>query len=139
MPYTRTQPPLPWHGRSPLAQETSYEGALSALWTAGRKQAQLLAFLDGRGRYGATDHEAQQYFHWPMSSVCSIRNALVDQWLVKDSGRTRLSPFANRVVVWISKPAHLRRAVPVIPIARVTPARVMDGDMNGMGCDGSAG
>lgn len=75
--YTRTQPSLPWQGRSPIAQQSSYEAALRAAETAPMWLAVLRAYLHARGRFGATDAEIEIELGWPCNIVTARRNQLV--------------------------------------------------------------
>jgi hypothetical protein len=97
MPYTRTQPELPWQGKTPRSRRNSYDAAVGAQSTRVWKSAQYLAWLRQVGR--ATDHGAADHFGWPLSSICSIRNGLVDRGLVTDIGEA-MGKHKKRVTIW---------------------------------------
>lgn len=47
----------------------------------------------------ATDHGAQEHFGWPLSSICSIRNGLVDKGWVTAIGSCE-GRYGKRVTIW---------------------------------------
>lgn len=100
MPFTDTQPQLPWQGKTPHAAHTSHEAAVSASATRALKSAQYLDWLK-RVRQ-ATDHGAAEHFGWPLSSVCSIRNGLVDRGLVTSIG-VCVGRYGKKVTIWAPK------------------------------------
>lgn len=74
MPYTQLG--IPWQGRSSIAAHASYQSAASV--TKAERQTKRRCYLQQLQRVGrATDHEMAQQLGWPLSSVCSIRNACV--------------------------------------------------------------
>jgi hypothetical protein len=97
MPYTDSQPPLPWSGKTPRSRQNSHRAAVSAADTRLRKSARYLAWL--RTVKKATDHGAAEHFCWPLSSVCSIRNGLVDRGLVTAVGDCE-GRYGKRVTIW---------------------------------------
>lgn len=97
MPHTDTQPPLPWSGKTPRSRQNSHHAAVSAAETRVYKAARYLTWL--RAVKEATDHGAAEHFNWPLSSVCSIRNGLVDLGKVTAIGDAR-GRYGKRVTIW---------------------------------------
>jgi hypothetical protein len=97
MPHTDSQPSLPWSGKTPHSRQNSYRSAVSAADTRALKSARYLAWLRDVGR--ATDHGAAEHFNWPLSSVCSIRNGLVDRGYVTAIGDC-IGRYHKRVTIW---------------------------------------
>lgn len=99
MPYTQTgtQPELPWKGRSPRARRNSHNAAVGAQSTRAWKSGLYLAWL--RDVKQASDHAAAEHFNWPLSSICSIRNGLVDRGLVTDVGSCT-GKYSKSVTLW---------------------------------------
>lgn len=89
---------LPASGRSPVARECSQRAAQAAAIGRESKTARYLAWLRETGP--KSDHQAAAHFAWPLSSVCSIRNNLVDQQLVQESGRKIPGPYGLDVATW---------------------------------------
>lgn len=97
MPYTDTQPPLPWSGKTPTSRHCSQQAAVSASQARVWKSGLYLTWL--REVQHATDHGAQEHFGWPLSSVCSIRNGLVDRGLVTAIGSC-VGRYGKAVTIW---------------------------------------
>jgi len=97
MPYTATQPALPWHGKTVTTRHTSHQAAVSASATRGHKSDRYLAWLASVPL--ATDWGAAEHFGWPLSSICSIRNGLVDRGLVEVAG-TCQGRYGKTVALW---------------------------------------
>lgn len=99
MPYTQTgvQPELPWQGKTPRSRNNSYKAAVSAQSTRAWKAAKYLAWLQEVQQ--ATDHGAAEHFNWPLSSICSIRNACVDRGEVTAVGEC-LGRYGKTVTLW---------------------------------------
>ena len=97
MPFTDTQPALPWSGKSTISRHCSQQAAVRASQTRAWKSAQYLAWLQDVQR--ATDHGAAEHFHWPLSGVCSIRNGLVDRGLVTAIGSCD-GKYGKKVTIW---------------------------------------
>ncbi len=97
MPYTDTQPSLPWTGKTPRSRQNSFRAAVSAAETRALKSDRYLAWLSVVKQ--ATDHGAVEHFLWPLSSVCSIRNGLVDRGLVTAIGDA-MGRYGKRVTIW---------------------------------------
>lgn len=96
LPYTQ---PLPRATQS--ATSTAAANALAAPVTAAMER-RVLAVLDSRGAYGATDAELQDELCIPVSTEVPRRNALMNRGLVFDSGRTRPTPSGRAATVWVS-------------------------------------
>lgn len=97
MPHTDTQPSLPFAGKTPRSRQNSYRAAVGAAPSRVRKAAMYLAWLRDVGK--ATDHGAAEYFRWPLSSICSIRNGLVDLGKVTAIGDC-VGRYGKRVTIW---------------------------------------
>lgn len=99
MPFTDTgaQPELPWQGKTPRSRQNSYKAAVGAQSTRVWKAAKYLAWLTEVGM--ATDHGAAEHFNWPLSSICSIRNGLVDRGLVTAIGDC-VGRYGKTVTIW---------------------------------------
>lgn len=97
MARTPTTPSLPFQGNTLTSRHCSAQAAISAADTRVWKSAQYLTWLLEVG--GATDHGAALHFDWPLSSICSIRNGLVDRGLVEVGG-TSMGRYGKTVTVW---------------------------------------
>lgn len=97
MPHLDTQPPLPFAGKTPRSRQNSYRAAVSAASSRAVKAAKYLAWL--KAVQHATDHGAAEHFGWPLSSICSIRNGLLDKGLVTAIGDC-IGRYGKRVTIW---------------------------------------
>lgn len=97
MPYTDSNPSLPFSGKTSVSRHTSHQAAVSAAASRASKSDQYLAWL--REVRIATDWGTAEHFQWPLSSVCSIRNALVDKGLVEVAGIT-MGRYGKQVALW---------------------------------------
>lgn len=70
---------------------------MSATRTRAGKAARYLKWLRSVGK--ATDHGAAEHFRWPLSSVCSIRNGLVDKGRVTAVGICQ-GRYGKKVTIW---------------------------------------
>ena len=82
--------------------ETSRQAAEAQLPHLGRLQRAYYEALYKAGRAGLTDHDAARILGRPLSSINARRNELRLLGLVKDSGRTRLSPHKIGATVWVT-------------------------------------
>lgn len=94
------QPDLPFSGKTPRSRQNSYLAAVSASSTRIEKSARYLVWLREVG--SATDHGAAEHFDWPLSSICSIRNGLVDRGVVTAIGDC-VGRYGKRVTIWAAK------------------------------------
>lgn len=97
MPYTDTQPSLPWQGKTVTSRHCSERAAVSASQTRVWKSARYLTWL--RDVRTATDWGAADHFGWPLSTVCSVRNHCVDRGLVAAVG-TCEGRYGKKVTLW---------------------------------------
>ncbi len=97
MPYTDGQPPLPFSGKTSVSRHTSHQAAFDAVATRALKSARYLTWLRSVGM--ATDWGAAEHFTWPLSSICSIRNGLVDRGLVEVAGLAQ-GRYGKQVALW---------------------------------------
>lgn len=88
---------LPFSGRSPIARHNSYLGAVSAEATRGEKKQRVLAYL--KTVRAATDQGIAEGTRLPLSSVCSLRNHLVGEELVRVVGRV-IGRYGHPVTLW---------------------------------------
>lgn len=97
MPVTDTQPSLPWSGKTPTSRHCSHQAAVSAAQTRVYKSHVYVEWLLRMGRL--SDHQAADDLGWPLSSICSIRNGLVDRGKVEVAG-TIEGKYGKRVTLW---------------------------------------
>ena len=85
--FAQNVPPI--NGRTRASREASRSGARAVVecWTA--RQSALLQLLTQAG--ALTDHELAALLHWPLSSVCSIRNSV----------REQLEPAGFDIMRWV--------------------------------------
>jgi hypothetical protein len=97
MPYTDTQPALPWQGKTSHAKHCSHEAAVSASETRVWKSGLYLSWLKQVGK--ATDEGADEHFGWGRSTICSVRNGLVDRGLVTSIGVCK-GAKGKQITIW---------------------------------------
>lgn len=97
MPYTESQPSLPWSGKTPQSRHCSQQAAVSAAATRVYKSQRYLDWLRRVGR--ASDHQAADDLGWPLSSICSIRNGLFDRGQIAVAG-TIEGKYGKTVTLW---------------------------------------
>lgn len=68
---------IPINGKEPTTRHASSTGARHAVHMWGVKQSAYLQLLNTGG--SLTDNEVAALLKWPLSSVCSIRNSLLDK------------------------------------------------------------
>lgn len=95
MPYTDQS--LPFAGTTAISRHNSYKAAVAAQQARGAKTRRYLDWLRHAGH--ATDQGAAECLGWPLQSICSIRNALVDANLVRAEG-TQRGRYGRSVTVW---------------------------------------
>ena len=66
------------------ASHSSYTGARAVVQTWTERQSELLQVL--RNGSPMTRNELAAVMHWPLSSVCSVVNALIERELVEPTG-----------------------------------------------------
>jgi DNA-binding MarR family transcriptional regulator len=81
----------------------SYKAAVSVSLTRKTKTVRYLRHLSIHGPQ--TDHEAAAALALPLSSVCSIRNNVVDAGLVERGTVERDSPYGRACSTWYLTPA----------------------------------
>jgi RIO-like serine/threonine protein kinase len=97
VPHTDAQPALPFSGKTPRSRNNSYRAAVSASSTRVAKRLRYLAWLKSVKQ--ATDQGAAEALGLPLSSICSIRNSLVDHGLVTAIGDA-MGAYGKRITVW---------------------------------------
>lgn len=90
----------PFQGKTPIARTASRSGAQVqvTVWTA--KQSAYLQVLRNAG--ALTDQDAATVLHWPLASVNSIRNGLMD------SGKVQIVPDGIDVHAFVDAKGHVR-------------------------------
>ena len=68
--------PVPFNGNTPAARHASFTGAVVSAPTRGEKTSAYLQLLKHHGPL--TDHQVAAITKWPLSSVNSIRNGIID-------------------------------------------------------------
>lgn len=86
--------PLPPHNGT----RTSVAAARSVQPKAGTVRARVLDFVRQRG--DATNYEIVEGLGLLLQSVCGRVNELKAAGLVRDSGKTRLTPSGREAIVW---------------------------------------
>lgn len=94
MPYAQG---LPFSGKTLTSRHCSERSAVSAGETRVWKAERYRQYLQRVGR--ASDHQAADDLAWPLSSICSIRNGLVDRGMVEPAG-TIEGKYHKRVTLW---------------------------------------
>jgi hypothetical protein len=86
---------------SPNAPQTSQNAATLALPRAGTKRRIIYQLIQEAGAKGLCDHEIEELTGWLHQSASSIRNGLMNDNLVKDSGIKRNTRQGNPASAWI--------------------------------------
>lgn len=97
MAYTPTRPRMPFNGRASVARHNSFKAAIVAGKAIEQKRARYLTWLIRKGK--ATDQGAEEALGFPLQSICSIRNSLADQGLVKAIG-SQIGRYGVPVTIW---------------------------------------
>lgn len=84
--------------RSP---KTSQIAAQRVLPRTGTKRKRVFELIEQAGERGLCDHEIEQITGWLHQSASSIRNSLMNDGWIKDSGRRRKTPQNNEAIVWV--------------------------------------
>lgn len=84
---------------------TSLAAAASQAGKAEVDEARVLDFIRSRGKYGATDDEAEVALHLLHQTASARRRGLVLKDLVVDSGLVRLTRSNRFATVWIATTA----------------------------------
>lgn len=79
---------------------TSRVAAVEAVPLTGSKRQAVFHFIQEQGWRGATDEEIQTALDMNPSTQRPRRVELVDQGLIQDSGRTRLTRSRRAAAVW---------------------------------------
>jgi transcription initiation factor IIE alpha subunit len=97
MPYTDDSLMLPFSGRSPISRHNSYLAAEAQRSTRGTKKLRIVEYL--RSVEMATDQGIAEALYLPLSSVCSLRNALMSDGVVECVGRA-MGRYNHPVSLW---------------------------------------
>jgi len=84
--------------RSP---KTSQKAAQGAFPRSGTKRWLIFEMINGNGAHGLCDHEIVDLTGWLHQSASSIRNSLMIDGYIVDSGNRRKTPRGNEAIVWI--------------------------------------
>jgi hypothetical protein len=85
--------------RSP---KTSQIAAERLLPRTGTKRKTVFDLIKAAGDVGLCDHEIEDLTGWLHQSASSIRNGLMNDGWIMDSGKRRKTPQGNGAIVWIS-------------------------------------
>jgi len=85
--------------RSP---KTSQIAAERLLPRTGTKRKKVFDLIKAAGDVGLCDHEIEDLTGWLHQSASSIRNGLMNDGWIMDSGKRRKTPQGNGAIVWIS-------------------------------------
>jgi|GEM_PF-3973104 len=81
---------------------TSYQAAKKALPKSGTKKKIIYDLIVESGICGLCDHEIETKTGWTHQSASAIRNTLMNDGWVLDSGFRRETPQLNPAIVWIA-------------------------------------
>lgn len=90
MPYTNTEPSLPFVAGS----NTSYQAAMEAVPGSARKVDRLRALYLQFGPL--SDPEVEALTQWPRSSICSTRNHLKDELVREGVSKSKYGKNCDR-------------------------------------------
>ena len=82
--------------------DTSKLAGLKALPKSGTKKKIIYDLIKSKGILGLCDHEIEQELGWTHQSASAIRNTLMNDLWVEDSGLRRETPQGNLAIVWIA-------------------------------------
>lgn len=82
--------------------ETSRAAAVEIKPDASSLRRKVLAYLEERGKWGATDEEMQRGLDMPPNTQRPRRVELVTAGSVEDSGRQRKTLSGRNAVVWVA-------------------------------------
>ena len=85
--------------RSP---QTSQNAAKRVLPRSGTKRKQVYDLIKDAGVRGLCDHEIERMTGWLHQSASSIRNSLMNDGWIIDSGQRRKTPQGNGAIVWVT-------------------------------------
>ena len=110
-----TQPDCPWCRRalniklerntvaiSRKAPDTSRQAGLARLPKTGTKRRETYELIQ-KFPEGLCDHEIEAITGWLHQSASSVRNSLMRDGLIYDSGLRRKTPGGNDAIVWKAK------------------------------------
>jgi hypothetical protein len=82
------------------APDTSRQAAEAVLPRSGTKRVSIYEAIEKAGSQGLCDHEIEYLLNMRIPSVTSIRNSLMRDGLIEDSGNRRKTPSGNSAIVW---------------------------------------
>lgn len=85
------------------APSTSREAARRIAGHSGKQRSAVLAFIRGRGTFGATDAEIVTGVGIPIQSVNPRRGELAQLGAIVLNGQYRLTPSGRRARVWVAR------------------------------------
>lgn len=97
MPYTQDSLRLPFSGRSTISRQNSYRAAEAQRAVRGVKKLRIVTHLQTVAM--ATDQGIAEALHLSLSSVCSLRNALVSDGIVECVDCT-MGVYGRLVSLW---------------------------------------
>lgn len=84
------------------SQKTSQRAAERVLPRTGTKRKRVFDLIMDSGQRGLCDHEIEALTGWLHQSASSIRNGLMNDGWIKDSGQKRNTPQGNGAIAWIT-------------------------------------
>lgn len=82
--------------------KTSQIAAQRVLPRTGTKRKAVFDIITARGALGLCDHEIEEITGWLHQSASSIRNGLMNDGWIMDSGLRRKTPQGNDAIVWVA-------------------------------------
>jgi hypothetical protein len=95
------QPHLPFRGRSAVSRANSLQAGQDAALTRAPKTLAALRFYHEAGPHGLTDYDLEGLSGFMRSTICSIRNALIDAGLVVEHGSRPSGPWHRSCTVYL--------------------------------------
>lgn len=83
------------------SQKTSQMAAERVLPRTGTKRKKVFDLIKASAETGLCDHEIEGLTGWLHQSASSIRNGLMNDGWIKDSGKRRKTPQGNNAIVWV--------------------------------------
>ena len=82
-------------------RSTSLMALKKAFPKTGTKRRTTYELIKEAGMYGMCDHEIEQKTGWVHQSASSVRNSLMNDGWIQDSGIRRKTPQGNDSIAWI--------------------------------------
>lgn len=82
-------------------RSTSLKAVEKAFPKSGTKRRTTYELIKEAGMYGMCDHEIEQATGWVHQSASSVRNSLMKDGWIQDSGIRRKTPQGNDSIAWV--------------------------------------